>query len=61
MEQIRKYSTEYKYKDEVYEIELSSESNGILMKFTEKGTPNIIPSLFQGNMTSMNLKKKTNF
>ena len=61
MEQIRKYSTEYKYKDEVYEIELSSESNGILMKFTEKGTPNIIPSLFQGKYDFNELKEKNKF
>lgn len=61
MEQISKYSTEYKYKDEVYEIELSSESNGILMKFTEKGTPNIIPSLFQGKYDFNELKEKNKF
>ena len=61
MEQISKYSTEYKYKDEVYEIELSSESNGILMKFTEKGTPNIIPSLFQRKYDFNELKEKNKF
>ena len=58
MEQIRKYSTEYKSKDEVYEIELSSESNGIFMKFTEKSTPNIIPSLFKGKYDFNELKDK---
>ena len=61
MEQIRKYSIEYKNNDEIYEIELSSESNGILMKFTEKSTPNIIPSLFIGKYDFNELKDKNKF
>ena len=61
MEQIRKYSTEYKYNNENYEIELSSESNGIIMKFTEKSTPNIIPSLFTGKYDFTELKDKNKF
>ena len=61
MEQIRKYSTEYKYKDEVYKIELSSESNGIILKCTEKSTHNIIPSLFTGKYEFNELKDKNKF
>lgn len=61
MNQIRKYSTEYKYNDEEYEIELSDESNTILMKFTEKSTPNNIPSLFTGKYDFNELKNKNKF
>ena len=61
MEQIRKYSTEYKYNNESYELELSSESNGIIMKFFEKNTPNIIPSLFIGKYDFNELKDKNKF
>jgi len=61
MEQTRKYSTEYKNNDEIYEIELSSESNGIILKFTEKSTPNIIPSLFKGKYDFNELKNKNKF
>jgi hypothetical protein len=61
MEQIRKYSTEYKCTDEVYKIELLSESNGIILKCTEKSTPNIIPSLFTGKYEFNELKDKNKF
>lgn len=61
METPSQYSIEYKSNNQDYLIELSTESNVLVMKFTERNTPNIIPSLYLGKFSFNELKEANKF
>ena len=61
MENISKGSIEYKYNNKNYLIDISSESNGLTMKFTELESSNNISSVYKGKYSLNELKEKNKF
>ena len=61
METPNKYSIEYNSNNQDYLIEISTGSNEIKMKFTERNAPNIIPSLYEGKFSFNELKETNKF